>query len=332
MTALVVAVTGLVAAWTLPALLAAARWPRRYPRAGMLAWVLVLLATYGTVFVAALSRVLHLPPIAAAIHAELTGHTDGLLRSYTHLGGRPLDVAVAGVAVVLMTAAVVAVVTSARRAAAGRRQHLADLRLVAQRVGLPGVLVVDLPQPAAYAVPGRPGAVVLTTAARDALTAAELTAVLAHEQTHLRSGHARLLGIAATFAAVPWLPGARDSHRSLRLLAEMHADDSAARATSPLVTAAALLKLGADPAPAGGIGSGGSDMVARVERLLERSVIRRRISASAATVTALTGLAGMLAVQVAVLAAPLAAAAYDAATCTHRCAAGSRAGDSSAPR
>ncbi|SEE89244.1 M56 family metallopeptidase [Jiangella alba] len=319
MTALVVAVTGLVAAWTLPALLASARWPLRYPRAGILAWALVLPATYGTVLAAALSLVLHLPPIAAALHAWLPGHTDALLRSYAHLGGRPLDAVVGGVAAAVVTGAVLAVVVSGRRTAADRRRHLADLGLVARPVGLPGVLVVDVAQPAAYAVPGRPGAVVLTSAARDALDPAELTAVLAHERTHLRARHARLLGVAATFARAGWLPGARDSHRSLRLLAELHADDAAARSTSPLVVAGALLKLGRGAAPEAGIGIGAVGMVTRVERLLERTVPRRRPLAPVAMAGAVTGLAAMLAIQLAVLAAPVATAAYDAATCDADC-------------
>ncbi|WP_116949035.1 M56 family metallopeptidase [Jiangella endophytica] len=323
MTALVVAVTGLVAAWTLPALLAAARWPLRYPRAAMLAWMLVLPATYGTVIAAALSLVLHLPPIAAALHAWLPGHTDALLRSYAHLGGRPLDAVVGGVAASVVTGAVLAVVISARRSAADRRRYLADLGLVARPVGLPGVLVVDVPQPAAYAVPGRPGAVVLTSAARDALDAAELTAVLAHERTHLRARHARLLGVAATFARAGWLPGARDSHRSLRLLAELHADDAAARSTSPLVVAGALLKLGRAATPEAGIGIGAVGMVARVERLLERTVPHRRPLAPVAMVGAVTGLVAMLTIQLAVLAAPIATAAYDAATCDLDCRSGS---------
>lgn len=216
-----------------------------------------------------------------------------------------------------MLAGVVAVALTVRRAAVARRTHLRSLALVARPTTHAGVLVVDAAQPAAYAVPGRPGAVVLTTAARDVLSRPELTAVLEHERAHLRARHDRLLTVTGTFAAASWLPAARVGHRALRVLAEMHADDAAARRTSPFTTASALVKLagsgrpavglGIAGAPAGGTDAGGADVggtgvAARVERLLGRaagSPARERRS----MVLALAGLGALAAVPLGVLAA-----------------------------
>ncbi|SDU74676.1 M56 family metallopeptidase [Jiangella alkaliphila] len=260
MTALAAAALGLAGLWLLPRPLAAARWTYRFPRAGIAAWLLLFPATAGTLLAAGLTMALHL------LLGPRDEHVD------EHVGGPALDgvIAVAETAVVLGGA--VAVAMTVHRAAVARRSHLRDLALVARPTAHLDVLVVDAAQPAAYAVPGRPGAVVLTTAARDVLSRPELAAVLEHERAHLRARHDRLLTVAGTFAAAaPWIPAARVGHRALRVLAEMHADDAAARRTSPFTTASALVKLAGTARPAGSLGVAGTDVAARVERLLGRA-------------------------------------------------------------
>jgi Zn-dependent protease with chaperone function len=52
-----------------------------------------------------------------------------------------------------------------------------------------GATVVNSPIPAAYVVPGRTARVVVSTASVDALTPAQLLAVLAHERAHAAGRH-----------------------------------------------------------------------------------------------------------------------------------------------
>ncbi|TDC49604.1 M56 family peptidase [Jiangella ureilytica] len=290
MTALAVAAAGVSGAWLLPGPLAAARWPYRFPRAGIAAWLLLFPATAGALLAAGLSMSLHLL-------------SDG--PGPEHVGGAALDTAIAVAEIVLVLAGAAAVATTVRRATVARRTHLRDLSLVARPTAHTGVLVVDAAQPAAYAVPGRHGAVVLTTAARDALSRPELAAVLEHERAHLRARHDRLLTVTGTFAAAaPWVPAARVAHRALRMLAEMHADDAAARRTSPFTTATALVKLATTAAPPSALAVAGTDVAARVERLLARAA-EPRVHGRWPMVLALAGLGALAAVPAEVLAVAL---------------------------
>lgn len=288
MTALAVAALGLAGAWLLPRPLAAARWTYRFPRAGIAAWLLLFPATVGALLAAGLSMALHL--LSKGPGPE-------------HVGGPALDTVIAVAETLLVLAGAVAVASTVHRATVARRTHLRDLSLVARPTAHTGVLVVDAVQPAAYAVPGRHGAVVLTTAARDALSRPELTAVLEHERAHLRARHDRLLTVTGVFAAAaPWVPAARLGHRALRTLAEMHADDSAARRTSPFTTATALVKLaGTVPqAPPSSLAVAGTDVAVRVERLLDRAA-EPRVRGRWPMVLGLAGLAALAAVPVEVL-------------------------------
>lgn len=295
MTAFAVAALGLAGAWLLPRPLAAARWPYRFPRAGIAAWLLLFPATAGALLAAGLSMSLHLL-------SEGPGPE--------HVGGTALDGAIAVAEIVLVLAGAAAVATTVHRATVARRAHLRDLSLVARPTAHTGVLVVHAAQPAAYAVPGRQGTVVLTTAARDALSRPELTAVLEHERAHLRARHDRLLTVTGTFAAAaPWVPAARAGHRALRMLAEMHADDAAARCTSPFTTATALVKLAGavptvPPPASSGLAAAATDVAVRVERLLARAA-EPRPRGRWPMVLALAGLAALAAVPVEVLVAAL---------------------------
>ncbi len=90
--------------------------------------------------------------------------------------------------------------------------------------------MLDDPRPAAYCVAGRPAAIVVTSGALAVLDPPQLRAVLAHESAHLAHGHHALAtvtrGLAAAFPGVPlFARGAAEVAR----LAEMSADDTAAR-------------------------------------------------------------------------------------------------------
>jgi Zn-dependent protease with chaperone function len=146
------------------------------------------------------------------------------------------------------------------------RPHDARPHAAAQRA-----VVLDAPQPAAYCVPGRPATIVLTTAALAILDADQLTAVLAHERAHLAGRHHLLTGLTRGLAAVfPAVPLFTRGPLEVARLAELRADDAAARRSGRRTLVAALLAMGTGAAvPAAALGATGGATAARVQRLLD---------------------------------------------------------------
>ncbi|WP_052865379.1 M56 family metallopeptidase [Streptomyces niger] len=87
--------------------------------------------------------------------------------------------------------------------------------------------IVDSPRPDAYALPGRPHRIVVTTAMLRSLSAAEREALFAHERAHNHGGHHYFL--AAADLAAHCHPGLRTTREAIRLATERAADESAAR-------------------------------------------------------------------------------------------------------
>jgi Peptidase family M48 len=136
----------------------------------------------------------------------------------------------------------------------------------------PGAAVVlDAAPRLAYCLSGRPATIVLSSGALAVLDPAQLTAVLAHERAHLAGRHHLLLsltrGLGASFPAVPLFTlGSGEVAR----LAEMCADDAAARRAGRRTLVAALLAMGTGtPVPAAALAATGCATAARVQRLLE---------------------------------------------------------------
>ncbi|MGW3646211.1 M56 family metallopeptidase [Streptomyces sp. NPDC000878] len=102
------------------------------------------------------------------------------------------------------------------RAEAGRRPPAGDL------------CVVDSPHPDAYALPGRPHRIVVTTAMLRSLGPDEREALFAHERAHNRGGHHYFL--AAAELAAHCHPALRPVRADIRLAAERVADEAAATA------------------------------------------------------------------------------------------------------
>ncbi|MEU6065613.1 MULTISPECIES: M48 family metalloprotease [Streptomyces] len=88
--------------------------------------------------------------------------------------------------------------------------------------------VVDSPRPDAYALPGRPHRIVVTTAMLRSLDAAEREALFAHERAHNEGGHHYFL--AAAELAAHCHPALRPVRETIRLAAERAADEAAATA------------------------------------------------------------------------------------------------------
>lgn len=104
--------------------------------------------------------------------------------------------------------------------------------------------VIESPHPDAYALPGRPHRIVVTTAMLRSLGPAEREALFAHERAHNAGGHHRFL-LAAELAA-HCHPGLRPVRAAVALAAERVADEAAAdvvgdrRLTARAIARAAL--------------------------------------------------------------------------------------------
>lgn len=124
------------------------------------------------------------------------------------------------------------------RAQAGRRPAAGDL------------CVVDSPRPDAYALPGRPHRIVVTTAMLRSLDAPEREALFAHERAHNSGGHHYFLATAELAAHCH--PALRPVREAIRLAAERAADEAAATAvgdrhlTARAIARAALATTGRD--------------------------------------------------------------------------------------
>ena len=156
-------------------------------------------------------------------------------------------IAVAGAAVILVAVVAVGrVLVRHVRALAGGRVALRGLARDCELVVLPEE------RPVAYALPGRPAHVVVSTGMLSALDAAERRALLAHERAHL-SGRHHLITTATRVAAMI-NPLLRPLHRAAASAVERWADEAAARQVGDRrVTARAIAKaaLASRDAPAG---------------------------------------------------------------------------------
>jgi Zn-dependent protease with chaperone function len=133
--------------------------------------------------------------------------------------------------------------------------------------------VLEAPQPAVYCVPGRPATVVLTTGALAVLDPPQLLAVLAHERAHLAGRHHLLVTLGkATRAGFPAVPLFTRGADEVARLAEMRADDVAARRSGRDTLLQALVAMGTGrplPTPAPALAATGGIVSARVGRLLD---------------------------------------------------------------
>jgi Zn-dependent protease with chaperone function len=249
----------LLVATALPDRLAAADWPQRSPALALVLWQAVGLAAgllaltlLGTVALAPLGR----------------DHLDAL-RHLDRAGAVTVVFALLGVAVLLRL--LTSLGTSTARTLRARHSNRVLVDLVASsNLLLRGASVVDHDVPLAYCLPGLRPRLVLSRGTLELLSAAELQAVVAHEQAHLAQRHDLVVlpfvALAATFPAVPAVSTAQ---AEVALLVECMADDHAARRHPRSQLARALWKIGTGGAPAGALGLAGDDVLLRARRLLD---------------------------------------------------------------
>jgi len=269
----------LAVAWPVPVLLSRLTRHGISARLGLAAWLTamasVLASAGAAVALLAGAAIAGLPRLAEAVCRSVAGRacTPVVYRSAA------FEVPLGAAAIVATLAAAVLAWRYGRalqRAGRRTRDHAEAARITGRRLPEAGdsegaTVVLDAAQPAAYCVPGRPAAIVLTSGALAVLDRDQLGAVLAHERAHLAGRHHLLIslsrGLAASFPGVPvFTRGPAEVAR----LAELCADDAAARRTGRPALVAALLAMGtgaAVPAPALAVTSGA--VTARVDRLLD---------------------------------------------------------------
>lgn len=131
-----------------------------------------------------------------------------------------------------------------------RRHFLERLEYDSMQVTLHGhrVNIIDDDHCYAFSLPRRLGGIVLSRETVTPLSPAELTAVLHHENAHIRQHHHLLLallnGVTHCFRRVPLIKAVRDAAPHYL---EIAADHAAMHKSGTTALASALLKLGAPP-------------------------------------------------------------------------------------
>jgi Zn-dependent protease with chaperone function len=291
-------------------MLAVAGWPRRSPAAAIVLWQAIGLgwglAAVGTLI--GLGTATRRYGVAGSALSQLTGFLDGRAPiSFGLLSAARLVCMAAGLVLLSLLVWVLLSVSAAVLRARQRQRVLLSL-LAHGDPKVPGALVVDYPAAAAYCLPGLHSAIVISAGTLDLLDSDELAAVLAHERAHIRERHDLvLLPFIALRRGFGWSHAARQAHRAVALLVEMHADDRVLRQRPARELATALLRVGAAggcQAPAGALAAVepdlGGEVAARVTRLL------RPAPSLSVPALALVGMAAALAVivPVAVLVVP----------------------------
>lgn len=120
------------------------------------------------------------------------------------------------------------------------RRHR-DLRAACSGYPSGELVVLDDPAPRAFALPGRPGRVVVSSGMLDALSPGERRVLLAHERAHLDGHHDWHLALVSAASSVN--PMLRPVDRVVRFLCERSADErAAARVGDRVLTATALAR------------------------------------------------------------------------------------------
>ncbi|MGH3800430.1 MAG: M56 family metallopeptidase [Pseudonocardiaceae bacterium] len=184
--------------------------------------------------------------------ATLLGHTSLIAEEASERGVQlqdPVPKLIGMIAAVLLIFGGVRVVRVLR----ARRATIRELRAVCSSCGDGELAVVALDAAHAFAVPGRPGRILITRGLLSVLDGDERRVVLAHERAHLQGSHHWLRGATEVCAALnPVLIPVREA---VAFLVERCADEQAAAVTgSRALVARALAKAAlAGQAPGGAL-------------------------------------------------------------------------------
>lgn len=252
------------------ALLRRACWPRWAPRLGVAAWQVLSGSVLASLVLAGLALAAPDATVSARLADVLHACVTALRQAYATPGDALVHAVGPAVAAALVARITWCAVHDWREANRTRRFHRHTLQLIAGPGASRNTIVVDHPTALVYCLPGRPGTVVLTTAAVHTLEPGQLDAVLAHERAHLRGRHHLALAGARVLArALPALPIFRWALQEQSTLLEMIADDAAVGVTDRSTVARALVRLAEDKLPAQTLGAADVAAVTRVRRLVD---------------------------------------------------------------
>lgn len=265
-------------AWVLPLPLRRLSEPGLTPRLGLAAWLTAMVSVLACVMAAlgllARTAITGWPAFARTVCESVSAGTcpPAVYRSAAYELGLAATAFLGGMAMIMLGWRYG---RSLRRASVRTRAHAEAARITGHPVkGGNGAFVLDATRPAVYCVPGRPPTIVLTTGALAVLDPEQLTAVLAHERAHLAGRHHLLLAVTRSLAAVaPVVPLFARGTGEVARLAEMRADDVAARRGGRRPLLAALLAMGAGAlaaqTPPAWLAATGGVVATRVRRLAE---------------------------------------------------------------
>jgi Zn-dependent protease with chaperone function len=239
-------------------------WPAHAPRLAILAWLALSASCVAAAVLAAVA-------LAVPVGLSWSGGMGG--PSSATPGGPAVAAAWLLLAAAILARAAWCLARALARSQRERRAHAVFLATAGRADHELGAVVLDQDVPDVYCLPGGGGRVVVSSGALAALGPGQLRAALAHERAHLRGRHHAVLTWAAALGrAFPMVPLLAQADPQLAALAEMAADDVAARRHPPGDLAAALVTLARARARATAhdraLTAGGPAAIARVQRLL----------------------------------------------------------------
>jgi hypothetical protein len=243
-------------------LASAAPWAGRRLPPRLASWLLMIASVVAAVGWAAALGMLAFTLIGQIPAVAAEGEwSAGLLAALTPVNW----LVAAGCAIVLPACVLNASVTAWRRVAvllAARRES----RVLSTAGSL---AVIDDPVPTAFALPGSPGRIVVSSGMLQALAADERRALLAHERAHLRHRHHMFVLIMQVAAALN--PLLRPVSKAGGYALERWADEDAAAAVADrrlVARAVARAALAAKRVPSAALAATGGPVPARVQALL----------------------------------------------------------------
>ncbi len=250
-------------------LVAGRGWARSAPQVALGVWAVLVVALMVAVVMLGITLVVPMVPVSMDLAAVLHACVLALQQRYATPGGAAL----ATVGLALTAGSLLRLCWSVglalRGAGVARRRLDALLGLVGQPDPELGAVVVAHDVATVFCLPGRPGTIVFSSAARRVLAGDHALAVMAHESAHLRGRHHLLVAVAAGMTnAFPRVPLLAALGAQVAQLVELIADDAAARQAGRPVVAAALARVAGTSAPAAALGAGAQGALARVARLL----------------------------------------------------------------
>lgn len=272
-------------------------WARRAPRLAIAAWLITAASWLAAVPLAVL---------ALAAPSSLAWQESGAAATAGARGATPATAAVVLLAVIPPAWAGWHLARGFVAARRGRRAHATFLAAAGRFDPALGAVITAGDTPAAYCLPSGRHRVVISAGALARLSAGQLRAVLAHERAHLRGRHHLILTATAALArAFPVIPLFTVASAELAVLAEMAADDHAARGHQRTDLAAAMVALAGPAGHSAALTAGGPAAIARIQRLLAPPappVLSARITALALAFAASIIPAGITALPLAIAA------------------------------